>query len=71
MKDKSYSNFWQHVHQFARDKGFPLRVMFELTYQCNFYCSHCYVPQSYRKRKEELKTKEVFNILGQGVGCIY
>ena len=47
--------------------------MFELTYQCNFYCKHCYVPQSYRKKKGELKTKEVFFILDQlaDIGCFY
>lgn len=47
-------------------------MMFELTYRCNFRCPHCYVPLSYRKRKE-LKTKEVFSILEQlkGLGCLY
>ena len=46
--------------------------MFELTYRCNFYCRHCYVPFSYRKHKE-LKTKEIFSILDQlaDIGCFY
>lgn len=46
--------------------------MFELTYRCNFYCKHCYVPQSYKKRRE-LNTKEVFIILDQlaEIGCFY
>lgn len=49
-----------------------MRVMFELTYRCNFRCRHCYVPFSYRK-KGELKTKEVFSVLGQlkDMGCFY
>ncbi len=35
-------------------------------------CRHCYVPNSYRK-KTELKTKEIFSILGQlaETGCFY
>lgn len=46
--------------------------MFELTYRCNFFCRHCYVPQSYRKYNE-LKTKEVFSLLDQlkEIGCFY
>ncbi len=72
MKFKSYNSFWQRIHKSAKDKGFPLRVMFELTYRCNFHCKHCYVPQSYRNYNE-LKTKEVFSILGQlaAIGCFY
>ena len=73
MKVKSYNSFWQRIHNLAKDKGFPLRVMFELTYRCNFNCRHCYVPQSYRKKNGELKTKEVFSILDQlkDAGCFY
>ena len=72
MKLKSYNSFWQRIHKSAKDKGFPLRVMFELTYRCNFHCKHCYVPQSYRNYNE-LKTKEAFSILGQlaDIGCFY
>ncbi|MCK4809520.1 MAG: radical SAM protein [Candidatus Omnitrophica bacterium] len=73
MKTQSYHNFWQRIHKSAKNRGFPLRVMFELTYQCNFYCKHCYVPLSYRRKAGELKTKEVFSILGQlaDIGCFY
>ena len=73
MKIQPYNNFWQRIHNSARNKGFPLRVMFEITYRCNFHCRHCYMPQSYRNRKGELKTKEVFFILDQlsGIGCFY
>lgn len=72
MKNQSYGNFWQRIHSSAENKGFPLRVMFELTYRCNFYCRHCYVPQNYKK-KSELKTKDVFSILDQlaEIGCFY
>lgn len=72
MKNQSYNSFWQRIHKQARKKSFPLRIMFELTYRCNFKCKHCYVPQSYRK-KGELKTKHVFSILDQlkDIGCFY
>lgn len=72
MKTQSYNVFWQRLHKTARENGFPLRAMFELTYRCNFKCRHCYVPLSYR-RKRELKTREVFSILEQlaDCGCFY
>jgi len=72
MLTKSYNNFWQRIHKSAKTKGFLLRVMFELTYRCNFKCGHCYVPFGYRKLKE-LKTREVFSILDQlkEMGCFY
>ena len=46
--------------------------MFELTYRCNFFCRHCYLPQRYR-RKGELKTEKIFSILDQlkDIGCFY
>lgn len=72
MKTQSYDVFWQRIHRSAQTKGFPLRVMFELTYRCNFNCAHCYVPKGYKERPE-LKTKEVFAILDQlkSIGCFY
>lgn len=72
MKNQPYNNFWQKIHKAAERKGFPLRVMFEITYRCNFRCKHCYVPQSYRKKKG-LTTEEVFSILDQlkDIGCFY
>lgn len=73
MKEESYSQFWQKIHSGAKAKNFPLRVMFELTYQCNFSCPHCYVPQSYKDKKGELNTRQVFSILDQlkAIGCFY
>lgn len=72
MKTQSYNVFWQRLHKTARENGFPLRAMFELTYRCNFKCRHCYVPFSFRKKKE-LKTREVFSVLEQlaDCGCFY
>ncbi len=75
MRKEPYYSFWQRIHKNAGEKNFPLRVMFELTYGCNFRCAHCYVPLSYRARykTKELRTKEVFSILGQlkEAGCFY
>ncbi|MCX5694546.1 MAG: radical SAM protein [Candidatus Omnitrophica bacterium] len=72
MKTQAYSVFCSRIHSFARENKFPLRVMFELTYDCNFHCKHCYIPKSYKSR-EELKTKEIFLILDQlkKIGCFY
>ena len=64
MQRKSYGDFWHRIHKTARQRHFPLRVMFEVTYRCNFFCRHCYVPFCYRKRKE-LKTSEIFSILDE------
>ncbi len=75
MKSQSYYDFWQRIHRAARDNGSPLRVMFELTYRCNFFCRHCYVPLSYKEesKKQELKTEEVCSLLDQlkEIGCFY
>jgi len=75
MRYRPYNDFWQAIHKNAAKEKIPLRVMFELTYRCNFKCRHCYVPPSYIKkyRKRELNTKEVFSILDQlrGMGCFY
>ncbi len=53
----------------------PLRVMFELTYECNFRCKHCYIPEKYRRqyRSRQLKTERVFDTIRQlkDAGCLY
>ena len=75
MKRESYSSFWQRIHAGARKNRVPLRVMFELTYNCNFKCKHCYVPPAYKReyKNRELKTKEVFAVLDQlkERGCFF
>lgn len=72
IRTERNENFWQKIHNVARNNKIPLRVMFELTYRCNFFCRHCYVPLEHRKLKE-LKTKEIFSILDQlkEIGCFY
>jgi radical SAM protein with 4Fe4S-binding SPASM domain len=75
VKKISYDDFWQRIHTNADKKAIPLRVMFELTYDCNFRCKHCYVPRSFRScyRSKQLKTKQVYKILEQlkDSGCLY
>lgn len=73
MRTQSYNILWQKLHKAARNGSFPLRVMFELTYRCNFSCKHCYVPHGYRKNREELSTEAVCSILDQlrDIGCFY
>jgi len=73
MDNQPYHSFWQKIHKSADNKRFPIRVMFELTYKCNFKCKHCYVPQKHRDKKGELTTEEVFNVLDQlkKIGCFY
>ncbi|MDD5097226.1 MAG: radical SAM protein [Candidatus Omnitrophica bacterium] len=72
MKSQNYNLFWQRLHKSAKNKSKLLRVMFELTYRCNFHCRHCYIPLKYRKQKE-LKTQDIFSILDQlaKMGCFY
>ena len=64
MKTGSYNDFWQTLHGIARSGRNPLRVMFELTYACNFHCKHCYVPARYRGT-ETLSTAQVFDVIRQ------
>ena len=74
MENQSYSDWRKKLHRRAEEKRALLRVMFELTYRCNFACRHCYIPQRYKApSRRELKTKEVFCILDQlrDVGCFY
>lgn len=72
MRSRSYIDFKEQMLRSARGKGFPLRVMIELTYRCNFECRHCYVPFSFRK-KSELNTRDIFLIIDQlaEIGCFY
>jgi radical SAM protein with 4Fe4S-binding SPASM domain len=69
MNKKTASRFYAEMAALARRKKIPSRVMFELTYKCNFRCVHCYV--SADDKKKELTTKEVFSILDQlkNAGC--
>lgn len=75
IRNQDYKVFSQKIHNLARKKCFPLRAMFELTYRCNFKCIHCYNTDEQKgtRPEDELKTKEIFNILEQlrNLGCFY
>jgi radical SAM protein with 4Fe4S-binding SPASM domain len=75
MRELSYDGLSKRFTRIARKKRFPIRVMFELTYRCNFRCLHCYNTEEQKRTNpdNELKTKEVFNILKQlrDLGCFY
>lgn len=63
IKKEVSDKFYQEMSLLAWKKKIPSRVMFELTYKCNFRCIHCYVSPD--KKQKELTTEEVFLILDQ------
>lgn len=71
IKDGDSDVFLKKVSSSARYRKFPLRAMFELTYKCNFRCSHCYNVSD--NKKKELTAREIKNILLQlkDAGCFY
>jgi len=62
IKKQNSTEFYAAMSKHARDNKIPSRVMFELTYRCNFRCLHCYLAPD---KKKELNTQEVFSILDQ------
>lgn len=71
IKKDTCDNFYQEIDAQARQGKIPSRALFELTYNCNFRCIHCYI--SPNKKKKELTTKQVFSILSQlrDAGCFH
>jgi len=74
MRILSSSAFREKLARAARGKRFPLRVMLELTYSCNFRCPHCYIPPGYRAayKKRELSLARFRDIIDQlaAAGCL-
>ena len=62
IKKQNSNEFYAAMSKHAREQKIPSRVMFELTYRCNFRCLHCYLSPD---KKKELNTKEVFLVLDQ------
>lgn len=62
IKKQTSDEFYSEMNICVQKKKIPARVMFELTYKCNFRCLHCYIAPD---RKKELTTAEVFLILDQ------
>lgn len=63
--------FWEHFYRKVDQRKIPFKASFELTYQCNLKCCHCYIPR--RQRAEELSYSEVCSILDQlaEMGCFH
>lgn len=70
IKTKHSDNFYAELSQIAHKVEFPLKVLFELTYACNFRCVHCY---NVKENKRELTTDGVKKILTQlaKAGCFH
>jgi len=56
--------FLKNIEERARRKRNPFRIVFELTYRCNFQCLYCYLSESHKKERE-LNTRQIFSILDQ------
>ena len=41
----------------------PLGLFFEITYNCNLKCSHCYTSSNSREASKELTTGEIFSLI--------
>ncbi|MBA7650017.1 putative mycofactocin radical SAM maturase MftC [subsurface metagenome] len=69
--------FWEGLYEKSAQEKIPLKASFELTYQCNLRCLHCYVPRRQKtqgqKTTEELSYSKVCSILDQlaDLGCFH
>jgi len=65
----SRANSYQVIIEKVITNFVPLICLFELTFDCNLSCKHCYIV---RKKAKKLSKSEVFNILGQlkDMGCL-
>ncbi len=64
MKILNENILYQSVALGSKTEKIPSKVLFELTYGCNFRCVHCYNP-THQARPEELSTKEIHRILNE------
>lgn len=72
MRRVNHHSFWQQLAAKADRGALPLRVMFELTYRCNFRCRHCYLPAGF-SRRAQLPLAQVRTVLDQlsAAGCFF
>jgi radical SAM protein with 4Fe4S-binding SPASM domain len=63
MINKSKSPLLDRLINQARQKSIPLNVLFELTYNCNLNCWHCYRVTEHKRA--ELSLSEIKSILDQ------
>lgn len=61
--------------EIARQLEIPLKVYFNVTFQCNLRCIHCYAADGMQsaKAEKELTTEEIYKILEElaQAGCFY
>lgn len=71
MEEKLYGDLEFELKTADEDSCQPLSGIFELTYECNFDCVHCYCKGS-EGLNRELTLVEIKNILGQlqSSGCV-
>jgi radical SAM protein with 4Fe4S-binding SPASM domain len=62
---KERKSLFKNMRQKKRAKRLPFSIMFELTYDCNFKCPHCYLGETQEKKKKELTTKQIKKILDE------
>ena len=63
--------FWEHFYKKTEQEFIPFKASFELTYNCNLDCRHCYLAG--RRERKELSCSEVCSILDQlaDAGCFH
>lgn len=72
----SFDQIGKRIFNRASAERIPTSGLFELTWRCNMHCVHCYcnLPLNDRNAiKNELNTKEIFNIFDQiaEAGCLW
>lgn len=78
IKPIKAKKFWKDLYEKSAQKEIPLKASFELTYQCNLRCLHCYIPRTINPKpkaqnSKELSYCEVCPILDQlaDLGCFH
>ena len=78
QKRISAQKFWADLKTKSAREGIPIKATFELTYQCNLVCRHCYISEKRRsgfskEERKELSYSEICSILNQlaELGCFH
>jgi radical SAM protein with 4Fe4S-binding SPASM domain len=72
IQSKNIEWLRKRLNQKLSNRRVPVTGTFELTWSCNFRCSHCYLKGWKKPGRTELKTAEVKTILDQlaDLGCL-
>ncbi len=63
IKRKNDFVFWKELHKKTCLKRVPFNINYELTYNCNLSCKHCYVVKD--KKRQDLKYEEIISVIDQ------